>query len=91
MKTANDCLNELRDYTDLDWSDFNTICLGVGDYELDMKTGTLMVDKSVFDDFIADSIIRVYFPDEDGEPTYEYQMVKEDDDYIYMEYFGNTD
>lgn len=89
-ETLGDQFTDEEDFeVDLDSPEFNTICLGAGDYEIDMKLGTLIVDKSVFDDFVEGSIIRVHFPDENDEPTYEYQMTEEDDDYIYMDYFGD--
>lgn len=87
-ETLNDQYTDEEDF-EVDLNPFNTICLGAGDYEIDMRIGTLIVDKSVFDDFIQNSIIRVHFPDENGEPTYEYQMTAEDDEYIYMDYFGD--
>lgn len=65
------------------------ICLEEDDYILDETFGTLKIDKSVFDDFIQDSIIRIQFIDEESQPVIEYQMKSEDEDYIYLDYFGN--
>ena len=65
------------------------ICLGEDDYILDETFGTLKIDKSVFDDFIQDSIIAIQFIDEENEPIIEYQMKSEDEDYIYLDYFGD--
>lgn len=68
--------------------DFNTICLCNDDYELDMRTGEIRIDKQVFDDFVPNSIIKICFSDEDY-ITNEYQMKSEDDEWIYCDYFGD--
>ena len=57
-------------------------------YEMDQSKGTLKIDKQIFDDFVQDSIIKILFTDED-DALFEYKMISEDDEYIYLEYFGD--
>lgn len=59
-------------------------------YELDMKTGTLKIDKQVFNDFEKDSYINIHFSDEENEPTFQYAMIREDDEFIYCDYLGEV-
>jgi len=56
-------------------------------YELDLRTGDLKIDKQIFDDFEADYIITICFVDEDNVVN-DYVMRREDDEYIYCEFFG---
>ena len=59
-------------------------------YELDEETGELKIDNQIFDDFEADTIITICFVDEDNIIN-DYIMKREDEEYIYCDYFGETD
>lgn len=78
---------ELDDEENEEEVDFD-ICLAEDDYVYNYSTGAIQIDKSVFDDFILGSIIRIKFSDED-DIIMEYQMVDEDDDFIYCDFFGD--
>lgn len=68
-------------------NDYN-IALEEDAYELDTSKGTLKIDKQIFDDFVKDSVIKILFVDED-DALFEYKMISEDEEYIYLEYFGD--
>ena len=57
-------------------------------YEMDDETGNIKIDKQIYDDFVKDEIIHVCFVDEDDEPTMDYLMKSEDDNWIYCEVLG---
>lgn len=59
-------------------------------YELNEKTGELKIDKQIFDDFEVDTVITICFVDEDNIIN-DYIMKREDDEYIYCDYFGEAD
>lgn len=65
------------------------IALGLDDYELDIASGEVKIDKQVLDAFEQDKCIRIYFAEEDDNTfIFDYKMIREDDDYIYCEYLG---
>lgn len=59
--------------------------------EYDKNTGSIKVDKNIFDDFVLNGIIHICFVDskEDDDLVIEYVMVSEDDKGIYMEYLSS--
>lgn len=60
-------------------------------YELDLSTGNIKVDKSVFDDFVANTYINISFVDDNMEGRIaQYKMISEDDEGIVMEYIGEA-
>jgi hypothetical protein len=60
-------------------------------YELDLSTGNIKVDKSVFDDFVANTYINIRFVDDNIEGRIaQYKMISEDDEGIVMEYLGEA-
>lgn len=65
------------------------IYLETDSYELNEETGELKIDKQIFDDFEADTVITICFVDEDNIIN-DYIMKREDDEYIYCDYFGET-
>lgn len=54
--------------------------------ECDMNVGKIKVDKQIFDDFVPNTYINIQFVDEDDDGIYEFSMVAEDDEGIFMEY-----
>lgn len=60
--------------------------------ELDMRTGNIKVDKSIFDDFVANTYVNISFVDDKRDDRVaQYVMVSEDDEGIVMEYIGEAD
>lgn len=58
----------------------------------DMKTGNIKVDKSIFDDFVANTYVNICFVDDKRENRVaQYVMISEDDEGIVMEYIGEAD
>lgn len=53
--------------------------------ECDIKTGNIKVDKQIFDDFVPNTYINIQFI-EDDEGIWQFTMVAEDDEGIFMEY-----
>ena len=53
--------------------------------ECDIKTGNIKVDKQIFDDFVPNTHINIRFVDTDSDEVFQYIMVAEDDDGIFME------
>ena len=53
--------------------------------DYDKATGSIVVDKGIFDDFVEDSYINIQFVEDDSETVYMYRMVSENEDEIYME------
>lgn len=64
-----------------------TVCVSEYDYELDLRTGAIKIDKRVRKDFDEGLIIDVCFVDEDNILN-QYIMTREDEDWIYCEYYG---
>ena len=54
--------------------------------ECDMKTGNIKVDKQIFDDFVPNTYINIQFVDDDDEGIWQFVMIAEDDEGIFMEY-----
>ena len=54
--------------------------------ECDMRTGNIKVDKQIFDDFVPNSYINIQFVDAKYDGIYQFSMVAEDDEGIFMEY-----
>lgn len=54
----------------------------------DMRTGSIKVDKSIFDDFVENTYVNICFVDDDR--VVQYVMVSEDEKGIVMEYLGET-
>lgn len=54
--------------------------------ECDIKTGNIKVDKQIFDDFVPNSYINIQFVEDEDEGIWQFSMVAEDDDGIFMEY-----
>ena len=79
---------EEDDTTEVDTS--GKIYLENDSYELNEKTGELKIDKQIFDDFEVDTVITICFVDEDNIIN-DYIMKREDDEYIYCDYFGEAD
>lgn len=65
-----------------------TLHLNYDDYELDMRTGTVMINRTVWDGFVKDGIIWIHFNDENGEPVNEYMMKGQDSEFIYCEFIN---
>ena len=60
-------------------------------YELDLRTGNIKVDNSVFDAFVPNTYINIRFVDDNVEGRIaQYKMISEDDEGITMEYFGEA-
>jgi hypothetical protein len=57
--------------------------------EQDMNRGIIKIDKSVFDDFIENTVIYIYCPDMDANSVMEFVMKTEDDDSITMEWLDS--
>lgn len=56
-------------------------------YELDLKTGNIKVDKTIFDYFVPNTYINISFVDDNVEGRIaQYKMISEDDENIFMEY-----
>ena len=53
--------------------------------EFDRITGNIVVDKGIFDDFVENSCINIQFVEDEYNLIYDYIMVAEDEDNIYME------
>ena len=64
-----------------------TLYLEYDSYELDLRTGDLKIDKQIFDDFEADTVITICFVDED-DVINDYVMRRKDDEFIYCEFLG---
>lgn len=54
--------------------------------ECDIKTGNIKVDKQIFDDFVPNSYINIQFVEDEDEGVWQFSMVAEDDEGIFMEY-----
>ena len=60
--------------------------------DFDMRTGNIKVDKSIFDDFAANTCVNISFVDDKRDDRVaQYVMVSEDDEGIAMEYIGEAD
>lgn len=57
--------------------------------EQDMNRGIIKIDKSVFDDFIENTVIYIYCADMDADSVMEFVMRTEDDDGITMEWLDS--
>ena len=59
--------------------------------ECDMKTGNIKVDKQIFDDFVPNTYINIQFVDVKDKYAgiWQFSMVAEDDEGIFMEYLGD--
>ncbi len=55
--------------------------------ECDIKTGNIKVDKQIFDDFVPNTYINIQFVEDEDEGIWQFSMVAEDDEGIFMEYF----
>ena len=53
--------------------------------EFDRITGNIVVDKGIFDDFVENSCINIQFVEDEYNLIYDYIMVAEDENNIYME------
>lgn len=54
--------------------------------ECDIKTGNIKVDKQIFDDFVPNTYINIQFVEDEDEGIWQFSMVAEDDEGIFMEY-----
>ena len=54
--------------------------------ECDMKTGNIKVDKQIFDDFVPNTYINIQFVEDEDDGIWQFSMVAEDDEGIFMEY-----
>lgn len=52
------------------------LVIGESDYELDMRTGDVYIDTSIFDAFEQDGYVNIQFIDEEDEPINTYKMVE---------------
>lgn len=60
--------------------------------DFDLRTGNIKVDKSIFDDFVSNTCVNIYFVDgKIDDRIAQYVMVSEDDVGIVMEYLGEAD
>lgn len=60
--------------------------------DFDMRTGNIKVDKSIFDDFVANTYVNICFVDDKRDDrVVQYAMVSEDNEGIVMEYLGEAD
>ena len=57
--------------------------------ECDIKTGNIKVDKQIFDDFVPNTYINIQFVDVPDKYAgiWQFSMIAEDDEGIFMEYF----
>ena len=55
---------------------------------VDLITGNIKVDKSIFDDFVENTYVNICFVDD--KRVVQYAMVSEDDEGIVMEYLGEA-
>lgn len=62
-----------------------TLYLESDSYELDLRNGDLKINKQIFDDFEADTVITICFLDEDNVVN-DYIMRRQDDEFIYCEF-----
>ena len=54
------------------------------------ETGDVLVDKSIFDDYMENAYINIQFVDDNDDKVLQYKMISEDDQYIRMEYIGEA-
>ena len=57
--------------------------------EQDMNRGIIKIDKSVFDDFVENTVIYIYCPDINANSVMEFVIKTEDDDSITMEWLDS--
>ena len=68
------------------------ICLETEELlEWDMRTGSIKVDKQLFDDFVPNTYINIQFVDTGSDEVLQYVMISEDNEGIFMEYLGEGD
>ena len=68
-------------------SEYDALIIDADDLvEQDMNTGIIKVDKSVFDNFVANAVIYIYCADINADVVMEFVMTKEDDEGITMEW-----
>lgn len=56
---------------------------------IDMNTGIVKVDKSVFDNFVENSYIEIYCPDINANYIMQFVMISEDSEGITMEWIDS--
>ena len=57
--------------------------------ECDIKTGNIKVDKQIFDAFVPNTYINIQFVEDEDEGIWQFSMVAEDDEGIFMEYLDH--
>lgn len=76
---------EIEEDTVGDNDNSGTLYLESDSYELDLQNGDLKINKQIFDDFEADTVITLCFLDEDNVVN-DYVMRRQDDEFIYCEF-----
>lgn len=66
------------------------IVLEKDDHIFEEETGNVLVDKSIFDDYMENAYINIQFADDNDDKVLQYKMISEDDEYITMEYIGEA-
>ena len=66
------------------------IILEKNEYVFEEETGNVLVDKSIFDDYMENAYINIQFADDNDDKVLQYKMISEDDEYITMEYIGEA-
>lgn len=79
--------DEWLENEDKDYEDVPDLVLEEDDFTKD-DLGNIKIDKSVFDDFVKGTYVRIQFVDDNEESIYEYKMIDEDENSITCEFIG---
>lgn len=80
--------DEWLDNEDTDCENVPDLVLEESDYECDEYLGRIQIDKSIFNNFVKHSYIKIQFGGDNANSVYTYVMVDETEDFIICEFIG---
>lgn len=80
--------DEWLENEDADYEDVPDLVLEESDYECDEHFGRIQIDKSIFNNFVKHSYIKIQFGSDNANNVYTYVMVDETEDFIICDFIG---